>query len=83
MTKRAENKAAEPDEILAEAIRRDAEMERGQVKPLPEYGLTRVETNHAVKRMKLETQRAKAKGELISLDELAASLPPRASGKPR
>jgi putative addiction module component (TIGR02574 family) len=28
--------AAEPDEILAEALRRDAEMESGQVKPLSE-----------------------------------------------
>ena len=28
--------ASEPDEILAEALRRDAEMESGQVKPLSE-----------------------------------------------
>ena len=28
--------AAEPDEILAEALRRDAEMESGQVKPVLE-----------------------------------------------
>ena len=28
--------ASEPDEILAEAIRRDAELESGQVKPLSE-----------------------------------------------
>ena len=28
--------ASEPDEILAEALRRDAELESGQVKPLSE-----------------------------------------------
>lgn len=39
-----------------------------------EYGLTREEADRAVTRMKAETQRAKAKGELLTLDELAATL---------
>jgi len=40
-----------------------------------EYGLTREEASHAAARLKAETQKAKAKGELISLDELIAPLP--------
>ena len=40
-----------------------------------EYGLTREEADRATNRMKAETQIAKAKGELVSLDEIASSLP--------
>ncbi len=40
-----------------------------------EYGLTRAEADRAVALMKAETQRAKAAGELLSLDELTATLP--------
>ena len=40
-----------------------------------EYGLTREEADRAAIRIKVETQRAKANGKLISLDELATSLP--------
>ena len=50
-----------------------------------EYGLTRAEADHAVARLKAETQQAKAAGSLLSLDQLAASLPhaPRRSRKKR
>jgi antitoxin (DNA-binding transcriptional repressor) of toxin-antitoxin stability system len=40
-----------------------------------EYGLTREEADRVATRIKAETQSAKAKGTLRSLDELAASLP--------
>jgi antitoxin (DNA-binding transcriptional repressor) of toxin-antitoxin stability system len=40
-----------------------------------EYGLTREEGDRIAARMKSETQRAKAQGELLTLDELAATLP--------
>ena len=40
-----------------------------------EYGLTRAEAERAVATMKAETQRARAAGSLLSLDELAATLP--------
>ena len=40
-----------------------------------EYGLTRDEADRAVAKMKAETQRARAGGTLISLDDLAATLP--------
>lgn len=40
-----------------------------------EYGLTRAEADRAVARIKAETQQAKAAGTLLSLDELAATLP--------
>jgi antitoxin (DNA-binding transcriptional repressor) of toxin-antitoxin stability system len=40
-----------------------------------EYGLTRAEADRAVVRIKAETQQAKAAGSLLSLDELAATLP--------
>ncbi len=50
-----------------------------------EYGLTRAEADRATATMKVETQRAKAAGSLLSLDELAATLPhaPRRSRKKR
>lgn len=58
-----------------------------------EYGLTKEEADRAVATMKAETRKARTDGSLLSLDELAASLPhaqrrrrkkrqPRA-GKPR
>lgn len=40
-----------------------------------EYGLTRAEADRAVATMKAESDRAKAAGSLISLDELSATLP--------
>ncbi|MEO6246685.1 MAG: hypothetical protein ABIQ12_14765 [Opitutaceae bacterium] len=40
-----------------------------------EYGLTRAEADRAVAALKAETQRAKAAGSLLSLDQLAATLP--------
>ncbi len=40
-----------------------------------EYGLTREEADRVAARIRAETQSAQAKGALLSLDELAASLP--------
>lgn len=40
-----------------------------------EYGLTSAEADRAIARMKAETRQAKAAGTLLSLDELAATLP--------
>lgn len=50
-----------------------------------EYGLTRDEADRAVARIKAETQRAKARGTLVSLESLAATLPhaPRRRRKKR
>jgi putative addiction module component (TIGR02574 family) len=39
-------KAAEPDEILAEAVRRDAELESGKVAPLTEEAFWRGVRRH-------------------------------------
>lgn len=40
-----------------------------------EYNLTRTDADRATTRMKAETQYAKAAGSLITLDELAATVP--------
>lgn len=50
-----------------------------------EYGLTREEADRAIAQIKAGTQGAKAKGALLSLDELEASLPhaPHRSRKKR
>jgi antitoxin (DNA-binding transcriptional repressor) of toxin-antitoxin stability system len=50
-----------------------------------EYGLTRAEADRAVARIKAETRQARAAGSLLSLDQLAATLPhaPRRRRKKR
>lgn len=50
-----------------------------------EYGLTTAEADRAAAAMKAETRRARAEGSLLSLDQLAASLPhaPRRRRKKR